>query len=205
MSKHKTMEYFTGVSGEVQKPIEALHKKHKTKGDLGVTCELLTVAVGPDFAGKGIASALSEIVVSNAIKKGFKVVYSEATGVGSTKALLKIGGAEVRNVIKYAEWTHGKGCCSKGTQPLTNVEAPHTEISLIVFEKEKKGEDDTPDGEEVLEIPEVENGQSINELIREVNAVVGEWTEIYQPVTDARGATKDACDMKGKKTATVKV
>ena len=45
------------------------------------------------------------------------------------------------------------------------------------IEKKKKGEYD--DAEEELEIEEVENGQSINELIREVNEVVAGWTENY--------------------------
>ena len=109
-----------------------MHKKLKTKGDLGVHCELLTVAVSPDFAGKGIATNLSKLTVDNAKKKGFKFLYSEATGVGSCKALVKVGG-EVKNTINYADWTHGKGCMSKGTQPLAKVEAPHTCISLIIF------------------------------------------------------------------------
>lgn len=80
MKKHPGLKYFTGISEEVQKPIQALHAKHKTKGDLGVGCELLTVAVNPDFGGKGIATNLSKILVQNAKKAGFKYLFSEATG-----------------------------------------------------------------------------------------------------------------------------
>jgi len=115
MGKYKKMEHFTGISQEVQKRVVGdLHKAHKTKGDLGVCCELLTVAVSPDFAGKGIASNLSKIVVSEAKKAGFKFLFSEATGEGSKKAMLKCGG-EIKDHINYADWTTGKGCFSKGS------------------------------------------------------------------------------------------
>ena len=132
LKKYPGLKPFCEISQEVQKPIEALHKKHKTKGDSGVICELLTVAVSPDFGGKGIATNLSKICVENAKQAGFKVIYSETTGVGSTKAIAKCGG-EIKNTIDYATWTYGKGCFSKGTQPLTKVEEPHKGINLMVI------------------------------------------------------------------------
>ena len=61
-----------------------------------------------------------------------------------------------------------------------------------------------PEEEDDLEIAEVKNGGSINDLIREVNEVIAGWTENYQPVADARDATKNACGMEKKKKAGVK-
>lgn len=132
LKKYPHLKPFVDISSEVQKPIEALHAKHKGKSASGVICELLTVAVSPDFGGKGIATNLSKICVENAKQAGFKVIYSETTGVGSTKAIAKCGG-EIKHTIEYKDWTMGKGCFSKGTQPLANVEEPHKGINLMVI------------------------------------------------------------------------
>ena len=64
----------------------------------------------------------------------------------------------------------------------------------------KKGEDDEEEVGE-LEIKEVENGGSINELIKEVNQLVADWTENYQPISDAKDETLKAAGFEKKKTA----
>ena len=51
--------------------------------------------------------------------------------------------------------------------------------------KKKGGDDDV--GE--LELKEVENGASINELIKEFNELVAQWNDNYAPVSDAKDAT----------------
>jgi len=43
------------------------------------------------------------------------------------------------------------------------------------------------------QIPEVENGLSINDLIKEVNTIIGGWTDIYKPITSGRKDTLDSC------------
>ena len=96
----------------------------------------MTVAVSSEFGGKGIATNLSKIVVQEAKKAGFKYLFSEATGQGSLKAMKKVGFTE-DSTIKYADWVHGKGCMSKGTQPLTKVEAPHECITLLTMMLDK--------------------------------------------------------------------
>ena len=70
----------------------------------------------------------------------------------------------------------------------------------------KKNKAGGPEEEEVgeLEIPEVENGMSINTLIREINAVTSQWTDTYGPISDAADATKKQCGMEKKKTAGVR-
>lgn len=67
----------------------------------------------------------------------------------------------------------------------------------------KKGKDDDDETGE-LEIKEVENGGSINDLIRQVNKLIAEWAENYQPITDAKDATLKSCGMEKKKEAGVK-
>ena len=44
-------------------------------------------------------------------------------------------------------------------------------------------------------IPEVENGLSINDLIKEVNGIIDGWTGVYKPVTSGRKDTLDATNM----------
>ena len=41
------------------------------------------------------------------------------------------------------------------------------------------------------QLPEVENGISINELIKEFNGIISEWTDIYLPITSGRTKTLD--------------
>ena len=44
---------------------------------------------------------------------------------------------------------------------------------------------------------------SINELVKEINAIISGWTGIYKPVTKGRTDTLDATSMKDKTGATV--
>lgn len=53
------------------------------------------------------------------------------------------------------------------------------------------------------QIPEVENGLSINDLIKEVNSIISGWTDIYQPITKGRTDSLDATGMKDKKGANI--
>lgn len=57
---------------------------------------------------------------------------------------------------------------------------------------------------EITQIPEVKDGMSINELIKEFNDIVKEWTDIYSPITAARKKTLDSCDMAKKPGSTIK-
>ena len=45
---------------------------------------------------------------------------------------------------------------------------------------------------------------SINELIKEFNGIIKEWTDIYSPITAARKSTLDKCDMSKKPGSTIK-
>jgi hypothetical protein len=54
------------------------------------------------------------------------------------------------------------------------------------------------------QIPEVKNGLSINELIKEVNGVISEWTDIYKPITERREKTLTSCSMGKSPGATIK-
>ena len=53
------------------------------------------------------------------------------------------------------------------------------------------------------QLPEVENGMSINELIKEFNGIISEWTDIYLPITSGRTNTLDKCNMGKKSGATI--
>ena len=53
-------------------------------------------------------------------------------------------------------------------------------------------------------LPEVEKGGSINELIKQFNDIIKEWTDIYSPITAARKKTLDSCDMAKKSGSTIK-
>ena len=81
-----------------------------------------------------------------------------------------------------------------------------TQSFIRVFSKppEKKAEKKKKKGEDVTELPEVENGKSINELIKEINAVVKEWREIYTPIKDGKNDTLKAAGMDKKKSAGAK-
>ena len=67
----------------------------------------------------------------------------------------------------------------------------------------RKGDGDEEEVGE-LEIKEVDNGGSINDLIKEVNKVVAEWADNYQPISDSKDATLKASGMEKKKTAGAK-
>jgi len=54
------------------------------------------------------------------------------------------------------------------------------------------------------QLPEVENGLSINDLIKEINTIISGWTDIYQPITKGRKETLDSCAMGEKGGASVK-
>jgi predicted GNAT family acetyltransferase len=97
-------------------------------------CELIAVVVDPAFGGKGIGGKLTDLCVKKAFEKGFKVAFAECSSHYSTRALEKFGG-KVEHEIVYADYTYGKGCCSKGTQPLADIPAPHTSCKLVVFRK----------------------------------------------------------------------
>lgn len=53
-------------------------------------------------------------------------------------------------------------------------------------------------------LPEVKDGGSINELIKEFNDIIKEWMDIYSPITDARKKTLDSCDMAKNSGSTIK-
>ena len=55
----------------------------------------------------------------------------------------------------------------------------------------------------IEKIPEVENGMSINELIKEFNGIISEWTDIYKPIKSGRTNTLDSCGMSKKSGATI--
>ena len=88
--------------------------KHKT--DTGIVIEMVAVAVDPSSSGKGIGTNLTQLVVENATKKGYRVCYAECSSHFSTRALVK-SGAKIEKVIKYDEYEFGGGCFSKPTKP----------------------------------------------------------------------------------------
>jgi predicted GNAT family acetyltransferase len=116
-------------------------KETKSKVETGMMVEMATVAVDPDFGGKGIATNLTNLLIENARKGGFKICYAECSGHYSMRALVKSGG-QIENTFKYAEYEEGGGCCSKKTKPFEKNEAPHTAINLVVFRINQKKEFD---------------------------------------------------------------
>lgn len=86
--------------------------------------------------------------------------------------------------------------CSKGVNM--------GEYGNIPKKKKQDGVDDEEEEEDELKIPEVKNGMSINELIGEVNDVISQWTDTYQPISDAADAAKKPCGMEKKKEAGIK-
>ena len=54
------------------------------------------------------------------------------------------------------------------------------------------------------QLPEVPNGLSINDMVKEINSIISGWTDIYKPVTKGRKDALDACSMTKKSGATVK-
>jgi hypothetical protein len=45
------------------------------------------------------------------------------------------------------------------------------------------------------QLPEVENGLSINELVIEINTIISCWTDIYEPITKGRTETLESFNM----------
>jgi len=54
------------------------------------------------------------------------------------------------------------------------------------------------------QLPEVENGGAINELIKEINEIISSWTDLYSPITEWRKKTLESCSMEGKTGASIK-
>ena len=112
---------------------KSIVKTHKLKNDIGVICEMMAVGVDKNHQGKGIAKALTKLLLQNSKNKGFHISKAECTGLYSTKALVKAGGT-VQNCIKYEEFTINGGCFKSNRKPFAGkVIEPHTEINLVVF------------------------------------------------------------------------
>ena len=56
----------------------------------------------------------------------------------------------------------------------------------------------------IEKLPEVEKGGAINDLIKEFNGIIGEWTDIYKPVTEWREKTLGSCSMEMSPGASIK-
>ena len=54
------------------------------------------------------------------------------------------------------------------------------------------------------QLPEVENGLSINDMIKEVNGIISSWTDVYKPITAGRKESLEKCKMENKSGATIK-
>lgn len=53
-------------------------------------------------------------------------------------------------------------------------------------------------------LPEVKNGKSINDLIKEINSVIGEWVDTYKPILAGKDKTLKACGLEKTPGATIK-
>ena len=48
------------------------------------------------------------------------------------------------------------------------------------------------------QLPEVPNGLSINEMVKEINSIIASWTDVYKPIMNGRKDTLEKCKMNGK-------
>ena len=69
------------------------------------------VGVDKSHQGKGIAKALTKLLLQNSKNKGFYISKAECTSLYSTKAFVKAG-AEIEKSIKYDDFTMKGGFCS---------------------------------------------------------------------------------------------
>ena len=93
----------------------------------------MAVGVDKHHQGKGIAKALTNLLLQNSKNKGFHISKAEWISLYSTKALVKAGGT-VQNIIKYEEFTITGACYKSNRKPYAGkVIEPHTEINLVVF------------------------------------------------------------------------
>ena len=76
-------------------------------------------------------------------------------------------------------------------------------IFFLIYYTISEKYQEMPATKAIDKIPEVENGMSINELIKEFNGIISEWTDIYKPITSGRTKTLDSCDMGKKSGATI--
>ena len=54
------------------------------------------------------------------------------------------------------------------------------------------------------QLPEVENGLSINDVIKEINGIISSWTDVYKPITAGRKESLEKCKMQDKSGASIK-
>ena len=138
MSKCGAFEKQFKLVDEINLPLVNEHKKlvkEKKEKSTGFKCEFLSVAVHPDFARRGIAAQLTNLIAENAVKQGFKIGYAQCSSQFSSKAMQKAG-FKIENTIEYKDWEYktSRFCCfcTKVTKPFELATEAQPNISLLV-------------------------------------------------------------------------
>ena len=82
MIKLQSFAQIIQLFDDINKPLTDEHKKlvkEKKEKSTGFKCDYHAVVVNSDFAKRGIATHLTNLVSENAIKQGFKVGYAQCT------------------------------------------------------------------------------------------------------------------------------